>query len=519
MKGKKAKGSITVFLSLSSVLFLSLIFSVIESARIQGARAQAANVTDMGNYSLFGEYEKKLLEDYEIFSVDGSYGTGDFSIDRVNGHLQKFLSYNVDPKQERLAGLCFDPWRLQLENSEIKEYALLSDQGGENFYQQAVAYMKETLITGSVGKLAGRYRDAKRAEEKQKEYKQRKIVSDQEMEQLQRQEEEKKAELEQQRKLAREEAEAAGEIVIMEENPAEQVKRENPLKMVNRLKKKSILEIVCGRKRVSEKKVVKKEFASGRRKKEGTMKLKKEHGGLTSDLLFREYLLDRFPNYLSEETGWKLEYQAEYLIAGKRSDRENLKAVVQRLLLVREGLNYLYCVGNTQMSSEAGALAGLLIGWTGIPALVSVLKHGLLMGWAYGESLMDVRILLDGGKIPLNKTPDTWKVTLEQLGSLDQLLENGSRGSQEGLSYRDYLRILFYLQSVSGQKKRALDLIELNLKLAPGLSNFQVDHCVVGIREETSWQLEPVFSRAAEAFLGTSQELLQVTVESGFVYD
>ena len=81
MKGKNARGSITVFLSLSSVLFLSLIFSVIESARIQGARAQTANITDMGNYSLFGEYEKKLLEDYEIFSVDGSYGTGDFSID------------------------------------------------------------------------------------------------------------------------------------------------------------------------------------------------------------------------------------------------------------------------------------------------------------------------------------------------------------------------------------------------------------------------------------------------------
>ena len=519
MKGKNARGSITVFLSLSSVLFLSLIFSVIESARIQGARAQTANITDMGNYSLFGEYEKKLLEDYEIFSVDGSYGTGDFSIDRVNDRFKMYLSCNASPRQERVAGLCFDPWRLHLEHSEIKEYALLSDQEGENFYQQAVAYMKETLITGNVGKLAGWYRDARQAEEKQKEYEQRKKISDQAMEQLKRQEEEKKAELEQQRKQAQAEAEAGGEIVIIEENPAEQVKRENPLKMLNRLKKKGILEIVCGKKEISEKKVAKKELVSRRHKKKGSMELKKEHGGLTSDLLFREYLLDRFPNYLSEETNWTLEYQTEYLIAGKRSDRENLKAVVQRLLLIREGLNYLYCVGNTQMNSQAGALASLLIGWTGIPALVTVLKHGLLMGWAYGESLMDVRILLEGGKIPLNKTPDTWMVSLEQLGRLDQLLEQGSSDKQEGLSYRDYLRILFYLQPVSGQKKRGLDLVDLNLKLAPGLSNFQIDHCVVGIREETNWQIEPVFSRVPAVFLGTPSDLLQVTVESGFAYD
>ena len=141
------------------------------------------------------------------------------------------------------------------------------------------------------------------------------------------------------------------------------------------------------------------------------------------------------------------------------------------------------------------------------------------MGWAYGESLMDVRILLEGGKIPLNKTPYTWMVSLEQLGRLDQLLEQGSSDKQEGLSYRDYLRILFYLQPVSGQKKRGLDLVELNLKLAPGLSNFQIDHCVVGIREETNWQIEPVFSRVPAVFLGTPSDLLQVTVESGFAYD
>ena len=58
MQKKECRGSITVFLSLISVIFLSLICTVIESARVQGARAQTANITDMANYSVFGEYEK-----------------------------------------------------------------------------------------------------------------------------------------------------------------------------------------------------------------------------------------------------------------------------------------------------------------------------------------------------------------------------------------------------------------------------------------------------------------------------
>ena len=60
------KGSITVFLSLTCILFLALICTVIESARVQGAKAQTANILGMGNVSLLGEFEKELLERYEV---------------------------------------------------------------------------------------------------------------------------------------------------------------------------------------------------------------------------------------------------------------------------------------------------------------------------------------------------------------------------------------------------------------------------------------------------------------------
>lgn len=519
MGESRLKGSITVFLSMISVLVISLICTAIESARGQGARAQAANIEDMGNYSVFAEYEKKLLEDYEIFAVDGSYGTGDFSIDRVNSKRNSYLTINSEPKQEKLSGLCFDPWQLQVSDSEITEYALLTDQNGEAFYQQAVAYMKATAITGTVGKLLQYYEDAQTAEERQKSYEKVKDSSDQEMKQLEQQEAEKKKELEEQKQQAEEQAAAGNEIVIVDETPAEIVKTENPLKVINKLRKKSLLQLVCGSREISEKAVAWKEIASKRSGKKGKMKLVSSYSGLTCDLFFREYLLDRFPNYLSSEYSGKLDYQIEYILCGKRTDQENLKAVVQKLLLLREGMNYLYCAGNAEMNSQAASLAALLIGWTGIPALVTVMKHGLLLGWAYGESLLDVRTLLDGGKIPLTKTQGTWMVTLDRLGELAELLEEGGSQRQEGMAYKDYLRILLNLQTITQQKRRGLDMVELNLQSAPGLSNFKVNNCIVGIKCRTEWKLSPVFLRVPAVFLGTSGSGWSVSGESSFAYN
>ena len=65
MDGRKEKGSITVFLSLTCILFLALICTAVESARVQGAKTQTANVAGMGNFSVLGEFEKELLDEYD----------------------------------------------------------------------------------------------------------------------------------------------------------------------------------------------------------------------------------------------------------------------------------------------------------------------------------------------------------------------------------------------------------------------------------------------------------------------
>ena len=66
------KGTITVFLSLISMLFLSLFCTMAESVRVQAARFQAAAAFDMGLFSIFGEYDRVLLEEYDLWFLDGS---------------------------------------------------------------------------------------------------------------------------------------------------------------------------------------------------------------------------------------------------------------------------------------------------------------------------------------------------------------------------------------------------------------------------------------------------------------
>ena len=503
------KGSITVFLSLTCILFLALICAAVESARVQGAKAQTANIAGMGTFSLLGEFEKGLLEKYEIFALDGTYGSGSFQIGKVKDRLDQFISWNADPKKEILSLFSFDPWNLELADSEIKEYALLTDEKGEPFYQQAVSYMKANAGVIAIDKLLEYTKNTEEIEKRQQEYENSRKANDSQISSLEGEKQKKLDELES-------EAQAAGEtgtaVAIPEENVG------NPLEEINKLRKKSILSIVTWDKKISEKNVNTGSFPSRRRNRKGNMKIKKEHSGLISDVLFREYLILHFPDYLSESGSNVLDYQLEYILGGKKSDEKNLKYVVNRLLLIREGMNYLYCIQTPAISGQAETLALTLTGFLGIPALTSATKHALLLAWAYGESLVDVRILLDGGKVPIFKDVTTWELSLENLGRITEILETGAKDKGKGLSYAEYLRVLLNMGSLTSQKMRALDMIQAQLSREKDTSGFKAENCIVAVRTTTRWNCRPVFFSLPGAVMGISGSSTSFTQESSIAY-
>ena len=139
-------GSITVFLALILSLLLSLVCTSIESVRMASARTQILNGMDIGLYSLFGQYDKKLLEDYDLFAFDGSVGGGQLNLAAVSDNLESYIKPVLKQNSQKL----------ELKQSGFTGYRLLTDENGEVFYQQIVQYMQETLGSQGVQLLLNR---------------------------------------------------------------------------------------------------------------------------------------------------------------------------------------------------------------------------------------------------------------------------------------------------------------------------------------------------------------------------
>ena len=182
---------------------------------------------------------------------------------------------------------------------------------------------------------------------------------------------------------------------------------------------------------------------------------------------------------VQRDKGW-LDYQLEYLIAGKASDQENLSAVAGRILLIREGVNYVFLLTHPELRQKAEALALLLAGVTGNEGIIKSLEQLILLGWAYGESLVEVRQLLGGYELAPVKCTEDWQVSLSDL--LPALKDPGrydvQTHLQEGISYADCLRIFLVPQSAGTLSMRALDIIEGELNCREGCERLHLDHCV-----------------------------------------
>ena len=152
------KGSITVFLALMLGLILSLLSSGIESARMAAARTQILNGLDIGLYSLFGQYDKSLLKDFDIFAFDGSSGGKELDLASVYDEVESYMKPVLGQNSQELS----------LEQGGVTGYQLLTDESGEVFYQQVVSYMRETLGSQGVQLLLKKLRKQKKKEKRWK---------------------------------------------------------------------------------------------------------------------------------------------------------------------------------------------------------------------------------------------------------------------------------------------------------------------------------------------------------------
>ena len=98
----KERGSITLFLALILSLLLSLVCTSIESVRMASARTQILNSMDIGLYSVFGQYDRKLLEEYDLFALDGSMGGGQLNLAKICDNLESYMKPVLKQNSQKL---------------------------------------------------------------------------------------------------------------------------------------------------------------------------------------------------------------------------------------------------------------------------------------------------------------------------------------------------------------------------------------------------------------------------------
>ena len=185
---------------------------------------------------------------------------------------------------------------------------------------------------------------------------------------------------------------------------------------------------------------------------------------------------------------------------------------MERLLLSREAENLASIVSDPAKMSSALELATAILGWTLNEALVTALQYGIAAAWAYLESVLDVRLLLSGGRVAMVKTPEQWTSKLEAFATYFPV-EQKAIESESGLDYKDYMLTFLGLTFTKNLGLRFLDILENSLRSCEDYSQVRVDNLIFSMKVECDFEARPLFfsliPSADRDFSGYSFKLTQ----------
>ena len=447
------KGSITIFSLISLMLVGATLFALLEVARYQEIRRFAGLQTEAALESAFANYNSCLWENYHLLGTDSRF---------VGTVMQESTASAAKGENNWLQ---ITPVKISLERC-----MRLTDGNGMVFLQSVSAYMKENILYESLKELYSQYEAIKNLLEK----------SEMNFDNVGEAIEEMKS-TEAKETLSSVGTTGGGTFDVLD-----------VLEKVANWQQKGILELM-----LKDTEVVSEageDFSDGvliRELRVGNMPISWERDW-TDRVLLQQYLLTYLSNFRTTLSRRALNYEIEYLLAGKTSDVANLKVVVGKLLAIREAANFLYLVSDPQSVAKAEAMAGVYMGVTLNPVLAQVVKLGLLTAWAFVESILDVRALLAGKKIPLLKSEKNWTSQLENLSTLMDGFPM-AKDSDWGLGYEDYLGILLLFEEESKLAMHTLNLQEASIQKTYGDTTFGIDTLITQAEVTFSYQYQSIF--------------------------
>lgn len=460
-------GALNVYFALMIAVIIPLILTMIEGSRINAMKLQLECVVDMGMDSVLAEYNRPLLEQYDLLFVDLAYEQPTGSLDHLKEHFTEYISYNLQPQKGLPILQIRDFLGLKMESVDILAASRATDEQGAVFRYMAVSYMLNKYGIDYVDDLQDMIAVTERAG-----------LYDGD--------------------IMAENDNARNAINSIEIPPPEDLEegeewnepeKDDPTASLNEVRYQGILPLVCGDE-VSGASIDSNSYVTGRSlvTGNGMEESWEECMPLVEGLLFNEYIMEKCGSYSQRKEGSPLCYETEYIIAGKNNDTDNLRIVAERILLIRGGANSIYFMGNQELKAEAKALAASLSFILLFPEYEMLFETAIIAAWIYAESIVDVRQLFSGSKVPLIKGEGGWNLSLENaLGLTVETIsdmageESSSDEEESGLNYEDYLRLLLYTVSMEEKTGRCMDIVEMNIRNVAGYENFCLDQCVAAL--------------------------------------
>jgi len=451
---------LTVYLSLIFGVVLSLLFVLIGGAAAGAVRMQAELVADLGMDSVFAEYNRALLNQYQLFFIDASYGGKNGGIGMVETHLSDYMSRNMNPEKDLF--LSGEHTLLKLRNPylEIDEASYASDENGMVWKAQAVHYMKAIYGDDLLSKVQEHMNTVKSNGFNTKD------VYDETAAKIQ----------------AFEEALEQKEIQEFDTESEEGYSYQKVSGLFDTFAGEGLLKLALPTGHTVSGAVMDAGPYFSARKKNGKInqgtglhKGADKPDKLTDELIFGEYLIKLYGCYTQPKKEGLLQYQNEYILYGFNSDAANLRRSVEVLFALRAAANLSSLYADSARKSEVDVISLIICSLLLSPELSNALSAIILGIWALAEAVADMHQLLNGGRISLVKEHKEWSTSLTGIltGNL-----HGNSTYNKGLSYHDYLRVFLGLMNKEQKVTRSLDIVEMDLRQTEGNSYFRIDRCI-----------------------------------------
>lgn len=423
------KGSLTIFLALTMLLFLTFCLVLAEGTRSFFFKAKAAQAMELAEFSVLSEYQYELFSHYGVFFLDLDYEQGTEHTQVVEQRARTYFEQNAE--------------ELTITKLETGNFRRATDSGGIPFFHQAVEQIKVESGYKFFEGLFERVGDLT------------------------------------------EESVNLGEILSESESAAEGILNgyvdeeglplfEISLPKISIPSIGALSEAIFGSESgLSEKSVNPEERILGREISQGIGT--KDEIGFADMQLFHGYLFKYFNYYGAENAKvWKekLEYQLEYVIAGEASDKENLENIMWRIFLLRAVGNYLFYHQDGEKLGEAEAEAIAIVGITGNAVLVSLVKEILLISQAIENGIQETKSIFAGEKVPV--------------------YQQGIFSGIE-IGYKEYLYLFLCTTENTGKIYRSMDIVELEVREKSEYKSFRLDHCTDYFDFRCTYQFESLF--------------------------